>query len=164
MNGLCLRLYTKVEISSIMPTSLIKTGNMFSCFEFSLKCRRALKISIEVIVIQRRHARIVEVDEMRPAAGVSGGRRPQHVAAMAVAGQPLAVAAPAAMADALNCALEIAAGRGAAQVSCFIPGDNEAALSTAVARGFRIVFPAMLMSSKPFGDWSRYLPRNPGFM
>jgi GNAT superfamily N-acetyltransferase len=77
---------------------------------------------------------------------------------------PLAVADPATMADALGCALEIAAGRGTAQISCFIPGDNEAALSAAVARGLRIVFPAMLMSSKPFGDWSRYLPRNPGFM
>jgi hypothetical protein len=77
---------------------------------------------------------------------------------------PFAVADPAAMADAFNCALAFAAARGTAQISCFIPGDNEAALSTAVARGFRIVFPAMLMSSKPFGDWSRYLPRNPGFM
>ena len=77
---------------------------------------------------------------------------------------PLAVASPAAMADALGCALDVAAGRGTAQVSCFIPGDNEAALSTAVSRGMRIVFPAMLMSSKPFGDWSRYLPCNPGFM
>jgi hypothetical protein len=28
----------------------------------------------------------------------------------------------------------------------------------------RIAFPMMLMSSHAFGDWSRYLPRNPGFM
>ena len=68
------------------------------------------------------------------------------------------------MAGALNHALDLAAGQGAGQVSCFAPGDNEAALSEAVGRGLRIVFPAMLMSSKPFGDWSSYLPRNPGFM
>jgi len=77
---------------------------------------------------------------------------------------PIAVARPADMAGALNHALDLAAGQGAGQVSCFAPGDNEAALSEAVGRGLRIVFPAMLMSSKPFGDWSSYLPRNPGFM
>jgi GNAT superfamily N-acetyltransferase len=77
---------------------------------------------------------------------------------------PVAVAAPAAMAGALGRAVDLAAGLGADQVSGFIPGDNEAALSAAVACGFRIVLPAMLMASKRFGDWSRYLPRNPGFM
>jgi hypothetical protein len=30
--------------------------------------------------------------------------------------------------------------------------------------GMRIAFPMLLMSSRAFGDWSRYLPRNPGFM
>jgi len=76
---------------------------------------------------------------------------------------PLAVAAAAAMTAALGHALELAAERSP-QISCFVPGDNEAGLSAAVGRGLRIVFPAMLMSSKPFGDWSSYLPRNPGFM
>jgi hypothetical protein len=28
----------------------------------------------------------------------------------------------------------------------------------------RIALPMMLMSSRPFGDWTCYLPRNPGFM
>jgi hypothetical protein len=28
----------------------------------------------------------------------------------------------------------------------------------------RIAFPMMLMSSRSFGDWTSYLPRNPGFM
>jgi GNAT superfamily N-acetyltransferase len=30
--------------------------------------------------------------------------------------------------------------------------------------GMRITFPMMLMSSREFGDWNCYLPRNPGFM
>jgi GNAT superfamily N-acetyltransferase len=76
---------------------------------------------------------------------------------------PLAVAAPEMMTAAVGRALEHAAARSP-QISCFIPGDNHAALSAAVGCGLRIVFPAMLMSSKPFGDWSSYLPRNPGFM
>jgi hypothetical protein len=49
-------------------------------------------------------------------------------------------------------------------VSAFIPGTAEAVLSMAIARGMRMNFPMVLMSSRAFGDWSRYLPRNPGFM
>jgi hypothetical protein len=49
-------------------------------------------------------------------------------------------------------------------VSAFIPGSSEAVLSSAVALGMRITFPMLLMSSKEFGDWACYLPRNPGFM
>jgi hypothetical protein len=61
-------------------------------------------------------------------------------------------------------ALRLAAEGGAAQVSAFIPGSAEAALSAAVHHGMRITFPMLLMSSRDFGDWARYLPRNPGFM
>jgi hypothetical protein len=38
------------------------------------------------------------------------------------------------------------------------------ALSTAVELGMRIRFPMLLMSTRDFGDWAGYLPRNPGFM
>jgi hypothetical protein len=48
-------------------------------------------------------------------------------------------------------------------VSAFLPGVSEA-LSIAVGRGMRITFPMVLLSMRDFGDWSRYLPRNPGFM
>jgi GNAT superfamily N-acetyltransferase len=77
---------------------------------------------------------------------------------------PLAVTQPEYMAPAFTAALALAAGRGSKQISAFIPGANEAALAAAVRRGMRIAFPMLLMSSKPFGDWSCYLPRNPGFM
>jgi GNAT superfamily N-acetyltransferase len=61
-------------------------------------------------------------------------------------------------------ALRLAAENGAARVSAFIPGSSEAVLSRALGLGMRITFPMLLMSSKEFGDWACYLPRNPGFM
>ena len=60
--------------------------------------------------------------------------------------------------------LRCARDRGAAQISALIPGVGEAALGTAAAYGMRIAFPMMLMSARAFGDWTCYLPRNPGFM
>jgi hypothetical protein len=38
------------------------------------------------------------------------------------------------------------------------------ALRIAVEHGMRIIFPMLLMSTREFGDWRGYLPRNPGFM
>jgi ribosomal protein S18 acetylase RimI-like enzyme len=77
---------------------------------------------------------------------------------------PLAVIRSDAVGTAFQTALQLAAASGAAQVSAFIPGPCDAALGIAVAHGMRIAFPMMLMSSRDFGDWSGYLPRNPGFM
>jgi hypothetical protein len=50
-----------------------------------------------------------------------------------------------------------------AQVSVFLPGVSEA-LATAVEHGMRIAFPMVLVSTRDFGDWSRYVPRNPASM
>lgn len=77
---------------------------------------------------------------------------------------PLAVTRREAGGPAFVTALHLAAESEAAQVSAFIPGASETPLQIAVASGMRITFPMVLMSSRPFGDWSRYLPRNPGFM
>jgi ribosomal protein S18 acetylase RimI-like enzyme len=77
---------------------------------------------------------------------------------------PLAVAQPDALGTAFRTALNLAAQSGSSQVSAFLPGTSEAALSTAVEHGMRITFPMLLMSMRDFGDWTRYLPRNPGFM
>ena len=76
---------------------------------------------------------------------------------------PLAVAQPREMGAAFETALDVAAASGAAQVSAFLPGVSEA-LRIAVERGMRITFPMVLVSTRDFGDWTRYLPRNPGFM
>jgi hypothetical protein len=77
---------------------------------------------------------------------------------------PLAVRRPDATAAALQTALKLAAESGASHISAFIPGASDAALSVATEHGMRITFPMLLMSSRVFGDWTCYLPRNPGFM
>ncbi len=77
---------------------------------------------------------------------------------------PLAVTRPDAMGGAFQTSLKLATEQGSPQVTAFIPGTSDAALSVAVDHGMRITFPMLLMSSRDFGDWTCYLPRNPGFM
>jgi ribosomal protein S18 acetylase RimI-like enzyme len=77
---------------------------------------------------------------------------------------PLAVAQPDAMSTAFRTALVVATEKGASQVSAFLPGASNAALTVAVEHGMRITLPMVLMSTRDFGDWTQYLPRNPGFM
>jgi GNAT superfamily N-acetyltransferase len=77
---------------------------------------------------------------------------------------PVAVAQRGAMGAAFRTALSLAAKSGASQVSALLPGGSGTSLSIATEQGMRIAFPMVLMSSRDFGDWSRYLPRNPGFM
>lgn len=77
---------------------------------------------------------------------------------------PLAVARSDAMAPALRSTLRIAAESGSDPVSAFLPGTCEAALRVAADHRMRITFPMVLVSDRAFGDWSCYLPRNPGFM
>ena len=71
---------------------------------------------------------------------------------------------PDAMNTAFRTALNIAADGQASNVSVFLPGTGEAALTLAMKYGLRISIPMGLMSARPFGDWGLYLPRNPGFM
>lgn len=77
---------------------------------------------------------------------------------------PLAVTRRDAMAPAFRLALRLAAEGSSAQISAFLPGSCEAALRVAAEHRMRITFPMVLVSDREFGDWSRYLPRNPGFM
>jgi GNAT superfamily N-acetyltransferase len=77
---------------------------------------------------------------------------------------PLAVTRRDAMAPALTGALTIAAEGGSDQLSAFLPGSCESALGVAADHRMRITFPMVLVSDQEFGDWRRYLPRNPGFM
>jgi hypothetical protein len=51
----------------------------------------------------------------------------------------------------------------AGQLSAFLPGTSEAC-GVALDHAMRITFPMVLVSTCQFGDWTRYLPRNPGFM
>lgn len=76
---------------------------------------------------------------------------------------PLAVAQTRAMAKAFNTALDLASTSGATHVSAFLPGPSDA-LAIAIGHRMRLTLPMVLMSAREFGDWRRYLPRNPGFM
>ena len=76
---------------------------------------------------------------------------------------PLAVAQARRMDAAFRTALDLVVASGATQVSAFLPGTS-AALGVAMEHRMRIAFPMVLVSEREFGDWTRYLPRNPGFM
>jgi ribosomal protein S18 acetylase RimI-like enzyme len=76
---------------------------------------------------------------------------------------PLTVAQAPHMGAAFRTALDLAAACGAPQVSSFLPSVS-AALGVAVECGMRITLPMVLLADREFGDWARYLPRNPGFM
>jgi GNAT superfamily N-acetyltransferase len=77
---------------------------------------------------------------------------------------PLAIApdadAEAVVTTALRCALE----GSARQISMLVPGRAEIVMQTALALGFRIEEPYVLMAWRPFGNWCNYLPRTPGFL
>ena len=77
---------------------------------------------------------------------------------------PVALTRPDIISAAFTMALSIAAGTGTSSISAFLPGCNEQALSAAAEHKMRITLPMLLVASREFGDWSRYLPRNPGFM
>ncbi|MFS8111392.1 GNAT family N-acetyltransferase [Rhizobium jaguaris] len=77
---------------------------------------------------------------------------------------PLAVKRPDLLRDAFATALKLAADRSPEKVSAFLPGTCDSALSLAIQQGMRITFPMLLMASPGYGDWTQYLPRNPGFM
>jgi GNAT superfamily N-acetyltransferase len=77
---------------------------------------------------------------------------------------PLAVARVDVLGDAFTTALRMAADGSSGKISAFLPGTCDKALSLAVDHGMRITFPMLLMASSGYGDWTRYLPRNPGFM
>lgn len=77
---------------------------------------------------------------------------------------PVAVVRAEMLRDAFATALKLAADRSTEKISAFLPGTCDGALSLAVNQGMRISFPMLLMASPGYGDWTQYLPRNPGFM
>jgi ribosomal protein S18 acetylase RimI-like enzyme len=77
---------------------------------------------------------------------------------------PLAVTQVSHLDAAFTTALTVAVDGNSARVSAFLPGTCDTALSRAIEHGMRITFPMLLMASPGFGDWTQYMPRNPGFM
>jgi len=77
---------------------------------------------------------------------------------------PLAIAPDADAKAVVTTALRYALESGAKQVSMIVPGRAEIVMQTALALGFRIEEPYVLMAWRPFGNWCNYLPGAPGFM
>lgn len=76
---------------------------------------------------------------------------------------PIAVAQSQFMGAAFRSAMDVVTASAATRVSALLPGSSEA-LRVAIAHGLRITFPMVLVAQHDFGDWTRYLPRSPGFM
>jgi GNAT superfamily N-acetyltransferase len=77
---------------------------------------------------------------------------------------PLVVAPGADPGEVTKAAVHAALDGQVKQVSLIVPGRADRIVGTLSAIGFRIEEPLLLMAAQPFGDWSRYLPSNPGFM
>jgi GNAT superfamily N-acetyltransferase len=102
-------------------------------------------------------ARAVRIEHAGRAAGYAYVSAQGHVGPLAIAPD---ADAKAVATTALRCALE----GGARQVSMIVAGRADVVMQTALALGFRIEEPYVLMASRPFGNWCNYLPRAPGFM
>jgi hypothetical protein len=125
------------------------------------------RIDVRVLGVSReKHHRYLINDQATRGVGLYAGDDCVGYAYVNTSGHigPLAVARPDALDTAFRTALTLAAESGAPQVSAFLPGTSETALRTAIEHGMRITFPMLFMSTRDFGDWTGYLPRNPGFM
>ncbi len=76
---------------------------------------------------------------------------------------PLAIMHASAMPAAFRAAVATAVDEEATQVSVFIPGTSDA-LAIAAEMGMRFALPMVVMSTREYSDWTRYLPRNPGYL
>jgi len=102
-------------------------------------------------------ARAIRIEHAGRAAGYAYISAQGHVGPLAIAPD---ADAKAVVTTALRCALE----GGARQVSMLVPGRADVVMQTALAVGFRIEEPLVLMAWRPFGNWCNYLPGAPGFM
>lgn len=125
---------------------------------------RRLDMAVLGVSREKHHAYLLADPAMRGVFLEDGGEcvAYAYVAATGHVG-PLAVAQAQAMPAAFRTALALAIAGEARQVSAFVPGPSDA-LAIAAGQGMRFTLPMVLMSARDSGDWTRYLPRNPGFM
>jgi ribosomal protein S18 acetylase RimI-like enzyme len=145
-------------------------GSQFRCLpleEDTSSLHRLARVDERVLGVSReKHHRYLINDSGTRGFNLYDGNDWVGYAYVDVAGHigPLAVLRPHAVATAFRTALHLAAEGGSPHISAFLPGASEAALNIAMEHGMRIKFPMLLMSSRDFGNWAQYLPRNPGFM
>ena len=56
------------------------------------------------------------------------------------------------------------AGEQSDSISLMVPGSNTVAMKIALDRGFSVVMPYVLLSTRPFGSWEHYLFHSPGML
>ncbi|RWM18680.1 GNAT family N-acetyltransferase [Mesorhizobium sp.] len=117
-------------------------------------------------VSRQKHHRYLLSDPATTGVMLCAGSDPVGYAYISSSGHigPLAVMRPEILREAFATALRLAADRSTEMISAFVPGTCDSALGLAVDQGMRVTFPMLLMASRGYGDWKRYLPRNPGFM
>jgi GNAT superfamily N-acetyltransferase len=77
---------------------------------------------------------------------------------------PVAAAAPLEFGQVLETALSHAAAISRERVSAVLAGSNAAGLAAATECGMRITTPLLLMATRRFGDWDRYVFHSAGLM
>jgi ribosomal protein S18 acetylase RimI-like enzyme len=124
------------------------------------------RIDEEVLGFRRKSHHAFQLGVAARALRVEQAGRPVGYAYVSGAGHvgPLAVSPGADAGEALKAAVRGALEVQPKQVSVVVPGRADRMLDVAFGLGFRIDEPFVLLSAPPFGDWSRYLPSNPGFM
>jgi hypothetical protein len=129
--------------------------------------QRLAEIDVQTLGVSRakHHSFLIADDTMRGVFLFAGGDCVgyAYVASDGHIG-PLAVTQRAALGPAFRAALNLAIEADSPQVSAFLPGSASAALGIAMEQGMRITTQMELMSTHDFGNWTHYLPRNPGFM
>jgi hypothetical protein len=117
-------------------------------------------------IVREKHHRYLQNDPATKGVMLCAGSEFVGYAYIGAEGHigPLAVTQAEFLDDAFTTALKLGVDGGSEQLSAFVPGTCNSALSLAVKHEMRITFPMLLMASPGFGNWTQYLPRNPGFM
>jgi ribosomal protein S18 acetylase RimI-like enzyme len=152
------RLLGRLEGPQLRPVRLEETA---------ADLRGLARIDAEALGVSReKHHRYLINDAATKGYGLYAGKELAGYCYVSADGHigPLAIAQVDDIVPAFRAALNLAAEGGSPQVSAFLPGACVAALELAGSIGMRIALPMVLMSTSEFGDWTRYLPRNPGFM
>ncbi|NUT15831.1 MAG: GNAT family N-acetyltransferase [Cupriavidus sp.] len=129
-----------------------------------LEMLRQLDVATLGVSREKHHRYLLRDPRMKGVFLEDGGERVgyAYIAATGHIG-PLAVMHAHAMPEAFRAALAMAVAGNAKKISVFVPGMSEA-LAIAASHSMRFALPMVLMSTRDYGDWTRYLPRNPGFM